>query len=82
MNTAIGRQPDLERAYFCRGILHLNTGDNADAEADFNKAIELDPQDAKALYGRGLAKHRNGDAGGDADMAGARALDPYVEKRM
>jgi cytochrome c-type biogenesis protein CcmH/NrfG len=29
--------------------------------ADFNKAIQLDPQDAKALYVRGLAKRRNGD---------------------
>jgi hypothetical protein len=35
------------------------------------------------LYGRGLAKRRNGDAtGGDADMAAAKALDPDVEKRM
>ena len=40
-------------------------------------------QDAKALYGRGLAKHRNGDAtGGDADMAAAKALDPDVEKGL
>ena len=73
----------LFRSYRSRGILYFNTGDNVDAVADFNKAIKLDPKDAKALYGRGLAKRRKGDAtGGDADMAAAKALDPDVEKRM
>src|SRR6516162_2702708 len=36
-------------------------GDDVDSVADFNKAIQLDPQDAKALYVCGLAKRRNGD---------------------
>jgi Flp pilus assembly protein TadD len=46
-------------------------------------AVQLDPKDAKALYARGLAKRRNGDAtGSDADMAAAKALDPDVEKRL
>jgi Flp pilus assembly protein TadD len=46
-------------------------------------AVQLDPKDAKALFARGLAKRRNGDAtGSDADTAAAKALDPDVEKQM
>ena len=83
MNTAIGRAPGLQRAYFDRGPLYLNAGDNAKAIADLTMAVQLDPKDARALYARGLAKQRNGDAkGGDSDMAAAKALDPGVDKRM
>ena len=83
LDTAIGRNADLERAHFYRGILHFNTGDDVDAVADFNKAIQLDPQDAKALYIRGLAKRRNGDVtNSDADVAAAKALDPDVENQV
>jgi hypothetical protein len=39
----------------------------------------LDPSDANALYNRGLAKRKAGDtAGGDADIAKAKQLDPKV----
>jgi Tfp pilus assembly protein PilF len=82
LNTAIGGKPDLQRAYWHRGTIYLNAGDNGKAIADL-MAIQLDPKDAKALYARGLAKRKNGDAtGSDADMAAAKALDPDVEKRM
>jgi Flp pilus assembly protein TadD len=79
----ISGKPDLQRAYWYRGTIYLNAGDNGKAITDLTMAIQLDPKDAKALYARGLAKRKNGDAtGSDADMAAAKTLDPDVEKRM
>ncbi len=79
LNTAIGRQPGLERAYLHRGTLYFNSGDTARALADLTKAVELDPKDPQALYLRGAAKARSGDAtGGDADIAAAKTIDPDI----
>ena len=54
--------------------------DNPDrAIADFDQAIKLDPKNAKAIYERGVAKRKSGDAAGaDADIAAAKQLDPDV----
>ena len=42
---------------------------------DFSSALRFDPKLASALYGRGLARLRNGDkAGGDADISAARTI--------
>jgi Flp pilus assembly protein TadD len=72
LNAAIGKEPDLERAYFYRGQIYFGTGDSAKAIAGLTKAIQLDPKDAQALYERGVVKTKNGDAaGGDADIAAA-----------
>ena len=44
----------------------------------YNQAIELDPNDSYAYCGRGMTKTQLGDhAGGDADTAQARKLDPH-----
>jgi hypothetical protein len=42
---------------------------------DYSAALRLDPKLASALYGRGLARLRNGDhVGGDADMSAAKTI--------
>jgi hypothetical protein len=42
----------------------------------------VDPRDAWALYGRGLAKLKKGDkAGSDADLAAATAIQPTVAQQ-
>jgi tetratricopeptide (TPR) repeat protein len=49
------------------------------AIADYNQALSLNPKMAPALYGRGLAKLKQGDAGGgNADIAAAKALTPNI----
>lgn len=66
-----------------RGFIYLKLGDDALALAEYNAALDMDPNRATALFGRGLAKIRTGDVkGGDADKASARTLNPEVDKRF
>jgi tetratricopeptide (TPR) repeat protein len=52
-----------------------------DALADFDQAVKLDPKLAEAFYLRGVVKKLMSDeAGGEADIAHARELDPQIEK--
>jgi len=45
------------------------------AIADYDAALVLDPNHASALYGRGIAKRRSGDAaGGKSDIDAAKAI--------
>lgn len=46
-----------------------------EAIAQYDVALKLNPKLAGALYGRGVAKQRKGDAaGGSADLAAAKAI--------
>ena len=57
-------------------------GDREGAIADFDRAIELNPNHAGAYYNRGSAKSDLGDqAGAEADRKRAIELDPAVEDR-
>jgi tetratricopeptide (TPR) repeat protein len=68
------RKALLKRGY---GFLEKAQYDNA--RKDFEDVLREDAKDAAALYGRGLAKAKAGDtAGGNADMALAKSLDPKV----
>ena len=52
-------------------------GDLDGAIADYNRAIQINPQLAKAYYNRGLAKKAVGDMqGAIGDFSQAHALDP------
>lgn len=67
-------------------IQNLQKGDYPLAIAMFDDVL-ADPDSAEihalALYGRGMAKRASGDAaGGDADLAAARAQQPDVEARF
>jgi len=47
---------------------------------DFSSALRVDPKLASALYGRGLARLKNGDkAGGDADISAAKAIQAGID---
>ncbi len=59
-------------AYYNRGLLRLNLGNNKDAVTDFNLAIALDPKNTDAYNNRGVAKSNLGnkqEAIADYDLA-------------
>ena len=66
-----------------RALVLLRIGRTADAIAAYDAAIAIDPRQAHALYGRGLARRRSADeAGGASDIAAAKAILPDVEKEF
>ena len=61
--ASIKLDPDNQATYFNRGVAYYVIGGHvADAEADFRKAVELEPKDAYAALWLDLAERRNGGA--------------------
>ena len=77
-NDALKLRPNFADALDSRGLVNLKIGQNANAVADFDAALRLNPKLASSLYGRGLARQRTGAAGGDRDIAAARAIDANI----
>jgi tetratricopeptide (TPR) repeat protein len=72
-------QKNLSIAYYNRGLAYENLNDYPRAIADYSQAAVLDPTDADALLYRGIDRIRAGDrAGGEADIAAAKHLDPNI----
>jgi tetratricopeptide (TPR) repeat protein len=66
-----------------RGFVFLKLGDPALALHEYNTALDMDPNQAVSLYGRGLAKIKLGDAsGGKLDQAAALTINPDVEREF
>ena len=62
-----------------RAFVYFRLGQFDKAVADDNAALGIAPKAASTLYVRGLAKRRLGNAaGGDADLAAAKAIYPKV----
>jgi tetratricopeptide (TPR) repeat protein len=60
-----------------RGFIYLKLGDPAIALAEYDAALQMDPNSPLALYGQGLAKIRlRNDEEGKADQAAATVLVP------
>ena len=69
--------PEDAKAYTNRGVAKLKLGDYRGAIADFDRAIELNPDAAAACYGRGGAKSKLGDyEGAIADYSRAIEIKP------
>jgi hypothetical protein len=68
---------DLAAVFSNRGGAYDGKGDAGRAMADYSESVRLDPGSAEALFRRGIVRRRAGDkAGGDADVAAARKIDP------
>lgn len=65
VNRAIAANPNLGAAYNLRGLVHAALGKDDAAEADFRRALVIDPRDAEALqnYGWYLCQHKRYDEG-------------------
>ncbi|MFN4953833.1 MAG: tetratricopeptide repeat protein, partial [Aphanizomenon sp.] len=60
-NLAIKFNPNYANAYYNRGIVRNDLGDNPAAIDDYNIAIKCNPNDAKAYYNRGVVLSELGD---------------------
>ena len=68
---------------FRSGLVNLKSGQNKNAIADFDAALKINPRLTSSLYGRGLAKKRNGSIPeGDLDINNAKAMDPNIVKEF
>lgn len=66
-----------------RGFIFLKLGDPALALHEYNTALDIDPNQAVSLYGRGLAKITLGDEnGGKLDQAAALAINPEIDREF
>jgi tetratricopeptide (TPR) repeat protein len=80
-SAAIRLAPNDTAAFFNRGLTYAAKDDLERAIADLSETIRLAPNHARALYVRGVARHDRGDAaGGDADIAAAKAIDADVAR--
>jgi hypothetical protein len=63
--------------------LRLKAGQLDGAIADYSAALAIDARMASALYCRGIARQRKGDAaGGAADIAAAKAVQVDVAEEF
>lgn len=54
VNDGIAQQPNAAQLYFARGVLYVQVADYAKAEADLQKAYELDPSQSLTAAAQGL----------------------------
>lgn len=82
-NEALRIRPDDFSILNNRGFIYLKMGSLEDAIAAYDAALRVDRKMAFSLYGRGTARRLKGDtAGGDADIAAAKAIRPSVADEM
>jgi tetratricopeptide (TPR) repeat protein len=81
-NESLRLRPGDEGTLGVRGFVYFRMGNYDDAIADFDNRLKGEPKSADSLYVRGLAKRMRHDmAGGDADIAAAKNIDPKVATR-
>jgi len=77
--AALRSDPENSQWLDIRGFLHFRMQDYAAAIADLDLVSKAKPRDAGALFIRGLAKLRAGDAqAGNADIKAAESIDYHV----
>jgi tetratricopeptide (TPR) repeat protein len=83
LTACLGHRPDFFYSYLLRGLAHLQEGDLAAADTDFQKALDLRPN-RYGLYGvhvnRGVLRSRAGDldrAAADFSRAAGLLPDQY-----
>lgn len=61
VNDGISLQPNAAPLYFARGVLYVQLADYQKAQADFEKAYELDPGQSLSVAAQGLAAAQRSD---------------------
>jgi tetratricopeptide (TPR) repeat protein len=61
VNDGINLQPKAAPLYFARGVLYVQTAQYDKAQADFDKAYDLDPSQSLSVAAQGLATAQQND---------------------
>ena len=61
VNDGISQQPKAAPLYFARGVLYVQLAEYEKAQADFDKAYELDPSQSLSIAAQGLATAQQND---------------------
>jgi tetratricopeptide (TPR) repeat protein len=61
VNEGINLQPKAAQLYFARGVLYVQLAEYEKAQADFDKAYELDPSQSLSAAAQGLASVQQND---------------------
>jgi tetratricopeptide (TPR) repeat protein len=73
-NQALRLMPNNAATFESRGFIFLKMSHFDAAVSDYDAVLRTNPKLAFALYGRGLARVKNDDPSGEADLAEAKAL--------
>jgi tetratricopeptide (TPR) repeat protein len=79
-NSALRRSKSAS-FYDSRGLVELRMGQYDRAIDDYNAALQITPNIAWSVYGRGLAKRHTNDPSSQADLNAAVAIDPSLPAR-
>lgn len=76
---ALKQQPGNSHILDSKGLVLYQLGRYSEALDNYNQALTINPKQAASMLMRGHTKQKLGDAaGGDADIAAAKALNPDV----
>jgi tetratricopeptide (TPR) repeat protein len=77
-NEALRLMPDNAATLDSRAFIFLKMTLFDAAVSDYDRALRIRPDLAFALYGRGLARLKNEDPAGEADITAAKAIQPDI----
>ncbi len=80
VRLALAANPELPEAYVLRGLIYASLGNSPEAEASFQRALQMNPRDADALHNHGwfLCQQRRFDEA-DARFEQVTALPQFGE---
>ena len=73
LNTGLSLRPDAAPLYLARGVLYVQLADYAKAEADFEKAEQLDPRQGMNAAAQGMLAEEQNQNDPDRALAKVRA---------
>jgi len=76
LKLALMIHPDYADLHFCLAVTHYKQGHYHKSEQGFRKALEINPRYARARIYLGMARLRQSDEGGQADITDAACLEP------
>jgi tetratricopeptide (TPR) repeat protein len=73
-NDSLRLRPNDAYTLGSRGLTYLKLRQYDSAIADYDSALRINSKLAESYYGRGIARQKKGDTGGNADIAMAQSI--------